>query len=239
MRTCFVVSPIGSDETETRRRSDQVLKHIIRPVCKENDYEVIRVDKISDSDSINQTIIKYLKESELVITDLTDHNPNVFFESGYRLAIDKPMIQLISEDQQLPFDVSTTRTINYKLEDPDKVEGTKQKLSETIATVTMNNESASESEGYEQEKNSQATQKIFSLLFDIKDEIVNLSKNIKSKDRIDLENMVYILTKQLQSANQPTEHRIFDQLLTETINNPSKLDQMIEFIDKYNNRKNF
>ncbi|ARF68925.1 hypothetical protein B7C51_15655 [Paenibacillus larvae subsp. pulvifaciens] len=237
MKTCFVVSPIGSDGSETRRRSDQVLKHIITPVCEQNDYEVVRVDRISDSDSIDQTIIKYLKESELVITDLTDHNPNVFFESGYRLAFDKPMIQLILEGQQLPFDVSTTRTINYKLDDPDKIEGTKQKLNETISTVTINNES--KSEGLEQGQNSQVTQKIFSLLFDIKDEIIYLSKNIKSKDRIDLENMVHILTKQLQSAEQSTESRIFERLLTETINNPDKLDEMIEIIDRYSTRKKF
>ena len=28
-RICFVISPIGEDDSETRKRSDQVLKHII------------------------------------------------------------------------------------------------------------------------------------------------------------------------------------------------------------------
>jgi len=46
--TCFVIAPIGEESSEIRRRSDQILTHIIEPVAKECGYEeVIRADRIS------------------------------------------------------------------------------------------------------------------------------------------------------------------------------------------------
>lgn len=94
MKECFIVSPIGNDDSEIRKRANQLLNHIIKPVCAQLEFEVIRVDQINASDSINQTIIEKLSESELVIADITDHNPNVFYEIGYRYRTNKPMIHL-------------------------------------------------------------------------------------------------------------------------------------------------
>ena len=35
MRKCFVVSPIGNEGSEVRKRADQIFKYIIAPVCEE------------------------------------------------------------------------------------------------------------------------------------------------------------------------------------------------------------
>ena len=35
LKTCFVIAPIGDEGSETRRRSDQMLTHIIKPAVKE------------------------------------------------------------------------------------------------------------------------------------------------------------------------------------------------------------
>ncbi|MGE8207862.1 hypothetical protein ACQKP0_25710 [Heyndrickxia sp. NPDC080065] len=78
-KTCFVVSPIGSNESETRKRADQVLRHIIEPCVKKKGYsEVIRADKISDPGTITYQIIDQIVNADLVIADLSEHNPNVF-----------------------------------------------------------------------------------------------------------------------------------------------------------------
>lgn len=47
-RTCFVIGPIGDEGSETRRRSDQVLKYIIAEVVEEFGYEALRADQIAD-----------------------------------------------------------------------------------------------------------------------------------------------------------------------------------------------
>ena len=77
-KICFVVCPIGADNSETRKRSDVVLKHIIKPVCEKNGYEVIRVHQLKTVDRIDHTIIEYLETAELVIADMTDHNAKLF-----------------------------------------------------------------------------------------------------------------------------------------------------------------
>ena len=94
MRICFVVCPIGEDNSNTRNRSDKLLKHIIEPVCDKNNLKVIRVDTLNSSDSITNTIVEYLNTADLVIADLSDHNPNAFYEIGYRSALKKPIIHL-------------------------------------------------------------------------------------------------------------------------------------------------
>ena len=43
--------------------------------------------------------------ADLVIADLTDHNPNVLFELGIRLAKEKPVVLIKSKDTGPIFDV--------------------------------------------------------------------------------------------------------------------------------------
>lgn len=92
---CFVISPIGDDNSDTRKRSDMVLKHIICPPIEQLGYEVIRADKISEPGIITTQIIQLIVDSALVIADLTERNPNVFYELALRHAIRKPLVQLI------------------------------------------------------------------------------------------------------------------------------------------------
>jgi hypothetical protein len=49
----------------------------------------------------------------LVIADLTDHNPNVFYELAIRHATRKPVVQIMHAKDKLPFDVANQRTVFY------------------------------------------------------------------------------------------------------------------------------
>ena len=62
MKICFVVCPIGSEGSETRKRSDELLNYIIKPVCEKCGFEAVRVDNINASDSINNTILERVTE---------------------------------------------------------------------------------------------------------------------------------------------------------------------------------
>jgi len=66
-KICFVISPIGEEGSETRERSDQVLKHIITVSVEQLGYEVIRADKISEPGIITTQIIEHIVDAELVI----------------------------------------------------------------------------------------------------------------------------------------------------------------------------
>ena len=119
-KTCFVVCPIGGDGTDIRIKSDLVLNCIIEEALPEN-YEIIRADMITESGKISTQIVNKLLKADLVIADLTDQNPNVFYELAVRHATKRPFIQIAEIDTELPFDVSDMRTIFYKLDEPDKL----------------------------------------------------------------------------------------------------------------------
>jgi hypothetical protein len=131
-KICFVISPIGEDDSATRKRSDQVLKHIITSSVEQLGYEVIRADKISEPGIITHQILQHIVDSPLVIADLTERNPNVFYELALRHAIRKPLVQLIKKGELIPFDVAATRIIQFDLQNLDSVEAAK---SEIIAQV--------------------------------------------------------------------------------------------------------
>ena len=57
------------------------------------------------SDLIQSTIMNDLIEADLVIADLTEHNPNVMFELGVRMAEDRPVVLIKAEGTGPLFDV--------------------------------------------------------------------------------------------------------------------------------------
>lgn len=134
-RICFVIAPIGEEGTEIRRRSDQVLKHIITPAAKECGYRTIRADTISEPGMITSQVIQHLVEDPLVIADLTGRNPNVFYELAVRHAVRKPCVQIIQVGEPIPFDVSQSRTIQVDHHDLDSVSRCIEELVKQIKAV--------------------------------------------------------------------------------------------------------
>lgn len=57
------------------------------------------------SDVIQATIVNDLIKADIVLADLTEHNPNVLFELGMRMAIDKPVALIRAKGTGPIFDV--------------------------------------------------------------------------------------------------------------------------------------
>lgn len=112
-KTCFVISPIGEEGSDVRSMADDFLEILVEPSLQPFGFEIIRADKIATSSVITSDVIRYVQNSDLCIIDLTTHNPNVFYECGRRHENGQPFIQLIQKGDDLPFDVSGIRTINY------------------------------------------------------------------------------------------------------------------------------
>jgi hypothetical protein len=114
-KICFVICPIGEENSDVRVWSDTVLNHIIKPIAESEKYgyKVVRADLIPTPGMITTQIIEYLLSSDLVIADLSFKNPNVFYELAVRHAVRKPYIQMINKDERVPFDIGGNRTILF------------------------------------------------------------------------------------------------------------------------------
>ena len=110
---CFVVCPIGPRGSETRDRMDGIFNEVIAPVAEEFGYraEVAIHDK--NPGIVTEGIVTKLIEADLVIVDLHGHDGNVMYEMALRHATGGPIIQMIPEGEDLPFDIGGSNTVVY------------------------------------------------------------------------------------------------------------------------------
>ena len=103
--TAFVIMPFV--ERESKHASGffaEVLRSLITPAAKASEFTVKTANR-QGSDLIQSTIVNDLIEADLVIADLTEHNPNVMFELGVRMAEDKPAVLIKAQGTGPLFDV--------------------------------------------------------------------------------------------------------------------------------------
>lgn len=136
-KLCFVVGPIGDDDSEDRIHADWVLEEIILPVFEEHftEFRVERADKVSNPGRIDEQIITALLSADLVIADLTTLNPNAFYEIGIRHTIQKPIIHMHLEGQRIPFDIASFRSIKFARKWPKDIRIARAALKEFVTTT--------------------------------------------------------------------------------------------------------
>ena len=128
-KTCFVITPIGDDNSDIRRHIDGIIDQAIKPAIGEK-YEISVSHRDFEIGSINDRIVKRVYESDLVIANLTNTNPNVMYELAIRYSSGKPAIVIAEKGTKLPFDVIDENTIFY-INDPSGANELKDKICET------------------------------------------------------------------------------------------------------------
>ncbi len=139
-KSCFVISPIGEPNSDTRRRADQVLTYVIQPAVEECGYTATRADQIGNPGIITSQVIQRVIDDDLVVADLTEGNPNVFYELAIRHVAKKPIVQIMEKDEGIPFDVSDVRTVILDHRNLDSVAQAKDKIIEQIRSLESNPE---------------------------------------------------------------------------------------------------
>jgi nucleoside 2-deoxyribosyltransferase len=85
------------------------------------------VDDSLKSTPIIPDIKEWLAKADLVIADLTNVNPNVYYEVGYADALNKKLILVAQTGTVLGFNISNIRTLFY-----DNPEDLQQQLRDAI-----------------------------------------------------------------------------------------------------------
>jgi len=118
--SCFIVSPIGnklepigSPGRSRYEESITIWEEIFEPACAAFGLIPVRADRIAEPGEIPDQIFTYLRDADVVIADLSHANPNVMYELGLRHSQSNKLTLQIGEYNQLPFDVTTIRTIQF------------------------------------------------------------------------------------------------------------------------------
>lgn len=142
LEECFIITPIGSPDSEIFKKTTGLLEAIIQPVLSKLGFKAIPAHQIASPGSIPKQILRHIVEDRLVLANLTGLNPNVMYELAVRHAVKLPLVMLAEVGTDLPFDVKDQRTIFYS-DTFAGVEACKKHLESAILTVLA--------EGYEAE----------------------------------------------------------------------------------------
>ncbi len=136
-RLCFIIGPIGKNGTAERKHADLLLNAVVRECLQNEPHNLVikRADDDSDPGMIGDRIITDILNADLVVADLTDLNPNVFYELGIRHSTQKPTIHIAKEGTILPFDNVSHRTIFVDLSEWESILQARIRLSESAAVA--------------------------------------------------------------------------------------------------------
>jgi hypothetical protein len=106
LNACFVIMPF-------RGYYDGYYREIYIPAIQDAGLHPLRGDSIFRPGSIVQQIWDFTKQAKVMLADLSQRNPNVFYELGLAHAISKPVVLVTDNIDDIPFDLRALRTIEY------------------------------------------------------------------------------------------------------------------------------
>jgi len=127
---CFVVSPIGAEGSETRKRADLVFERYIKPACETTPFRPVRGEMMRGNYIVSE-LLDALQSDPMVIVYLgppkLGWNPNVMFELGIRITTSAPYIVIKDSTSDgnpydLPFDLKDNRVVDIPEQEETKPE---------------------------------------------------------------------------------------------------------------------
>lgn len=115
---------------------NELYNQVIVPACNEMEIDAVRADETYGPGLIIADITSQIKESKMIIAEITPSNANVYYEVGYAHALQKPTILIAEKNTALPFDVSPFRVLMYEntIEGKAKIEiGLRRHLSAILS----------------------------------------------------------------------------------------------------------
>lgn len=86
----------------------------IKPTLEKMGCHVEHAKDAHTVERIVDVIFTQISRARFIVADTTGKNPNVFYEIGYAHALGKKVILMVQDTQDIPFDISGLRHIQYK-----------------------------------------------------------------------------------------------------------------------------
>lgn len=106
---CFVIQPFDGASYDAR------YDEIVEPAVKSAGFTPYRVDRDQYVSSLVQQIERGIREADAILADISEDNPNVWFEVGMSVAYSKNICLICSKKRKkLPFDVAHRKVVFYE-----------------------------------------------------------------------------------------------------------------------------
>ncbi len=138
-KKCFVIMPFSTTKSCTENKWTEIFEYIIKPAIEESGlgYECER--SVAGRENIVKGILDALNKANVVIADLTDNNPNVFYELGVRHTLTNRTILIAQGEEHIPFDLKPYPVAFYS-ESPAKIVEFKKDIKKKLEDIEKNPE---------------------------------------------------------------------------------------------------
>jgi len=134
--SCFVMMPFAAPIGDYYDK-------IYDPAIRRAGLTPIRADAdIFGTGKIMDQIWTGINGAKILVAELTNRNPNVFYELGLAHALRKPVVLVASDKEDVPFDLQHIRVIYYEMTDPFWGQKLIDKVSENILSALKNPDEA-------------------------------------------------------------------------------------------------
>lgn len=134
--TCFVMQPFGG-------HLGTYYESIFKPAIEQAGLTPVRADDdIFATGKIMDQVWRGIRQATVLVAELTSKNPNVFYELGLAHALEKPVILVSSNQEDVPFDLRHIRAIFYDQNDPFWGKKLIDKVADNITSAMTNPEEA-------------------------------------------------------------------------------------------------
>jgi hypothetical protein len=109
---------------------------IYKPAIEQAGLQPLRADaEIFGTGKIMDQIWRGIHSAQVLVAELTSKNPNVFYELGLAHALEKPVVLVSSNQEDVPFDLRHIRVILYDQTDPFWGEKLINKLADNLRSA--------------------------------------------------------------------------------------------------------
>ena len=111
---------------------DKRYDEVILPAITAADLEPYRVDRDAGAEIPIDTLHEEIRRSAVCLADITPDNPNIWYELGFAVASDQPIVMICKKGRKLPFDTHHRSAIFYTQESPRDFEQLKNEITRRL-----------------------------------------------------------------------------------------------------------
>ncbi len=106
---CFVIMPFANEFDDVYA----AIKDTIDSLLVTRGGRCFRLDENRPAGRITERLLREIHAAGFCVADVTGNKPNVMWELGFAMALQKPTILVSQNLSDLPFDIKDLQTIHY------------------------------------------------------------------------------------------------------------------------------
>jgi CheY-like chemotaxis protein len=134
-KSCFVIMPFAKTQSCEETEWTEIFKKMIKPAIEDSGYPYVCKRSEALMGNIIENILDELNRADIVVGDLTDRNPNVYYELGVRHALRDSTILISQRIDDIPFDLRSHAIQTYNWRTSDGRKEFKKKIKEIMDLI--------------------------------------------------------------------------------------------------------